>query len=214
MKQIKFYVAMFLLFAPLTYSYGATANDSLTFALRERATNREFVGGHISRAALDMLVWAADGNSHSGHGAPLRTAPSAMATYPIDMYYVIESVDSLADGIYRYDNAADSLVAVKDGKFLAKLQELGWGQGFVSKSNLVALMVYDRSRIEPKCKEGSDMYAYFECGHIGQNLLLMATSLGLGSVPKASFDPKAVGELLSIPSGQSVVYMICVGKID
>jgi len=105
-------------------------------------------------------------------------------------------------------------VLVKDGKFLAKLQELGWGQTFVSKSNLVAFMVYDPAKITPKCKEESDKYAYFECGHIGQNLLLMATSLGLGSVPKASFDPKAVGELLSIGPDKSVVYMICVGKVD
>lgn len=50
--------------------------------------------------------------------------------------------------------------------------------------------------------------------NIGQNLLLMATSLGLGSVPKGSFDPKAVGELLNIPTGQSAVYMICVGKVN
>jgi len=201
----------FAAFIPLA-SAPAQTNGSLRDALASRKTVRDFIKREMPQKHFDDLVWAAYGPTHKNGDRVMRTAPSAMATYPIELYFAVDSVAGVVSGLYRYDTSKESPVLVREGKFLQEIQDLGYGQEFVSRSNVVTIMVYDPSRIT-RSGENASKYAMMECGHIGQNILLMATSLGYGSVPKASFDPKKVGEFLGIDPGKEPVYMICVGGI-
>jgi nitroreductase len=54
-------------------------------------------------------------------------------------------------------------------------------------------------------------FALLETGHIAQNLLLEAVSLGLVGVPMTGFADQKVKAALKIPDGQETVYIIPVG---
>ena len=67
---------------------------SLEEALSQRRSTREFASGPLSERQLSQLLWAAQGaTSSDGY----RTAPSAGALYPLEIYVV------LATGFYHYD---------------------------------------------------------------------------------------------------------------
>ena len=56
-------------------------------------------------------------------------------------------------------------------------------------------------------------YAAFEAGHAGQNLLLQAVALDLGSVPVGSFRDDEVSRLLELPADEAPLYLFAVGRL-
>jgi SagB-type dehydrogenase family enzyme len=145
----------------------------------------------------------------------MRTAPSAGATYPIELYFVIHNAESTKDGIYYYDYEKEGMSATKIGKFLPDFKKAALDQEFISKLNLAAIMIFNPRKIEPDYGPEARKYAILECGHIAQNLLLMATSLGLGAVPVGAFSENELAAILGIDSEEKeIIYMVCIGSID
>ena len=69
---------------------------SVETALRLRRSVRDYTGEPLTRAELAQLLWAAQGIT----GAEgLRTAPSAGARYPLEVYVSVGDVIDLPTGI-------------------------------------------------------------------------------------------------------------------
>ena len=102
----------------------------------------------------------------------------------------------------------------KPGIFLPQVQKMSWDQEFISLSNAVFIMVYNPEKIEREYGNKSRDYALLECGHIAQNILLMATALKLGSVPVGAFSQRRLSGLLDLKADKTPLYMVCVGNID
>ncbi len=186
----------------------------LAWTLKNRKTIREITGGQMPTGYLNKLVWAAYGHTHNDGRAKMRTAPSAGATYPVELYMVVERVAELDNGIYRYSSRAEKPVLIKAGDYLSRVREVSLEQDFISLSNAAFIMVYNPQRIANRYGRDSRKYAILECGHIAQNILLMTTGLGLGGVPVGAFYQKRLGSILEIQDNREVLYMICVGTID
>ncbi len=189
-------------------------NCSLIEALKKRRTIREITGKKIGSSRLDQLVWAACGNTLKYEGVVFRTAPSAGATYPIELYAAINNTENYENGIYIYNKKTEKLDIVNNGAFLPEIQKMSWDQDFISLSNAIFLMVYDPKKIEKEYGVKSRDYALLECGHIAQNILLMAMAKGLGAVPVGAFSKKRLANLLNLKPDRKVLYMVCVGTID
>ena len=74
---------------------------SVEEALKARRTVREFAARGLDLQQVSQLLWGADGLSDPrGH----RTAASAGATYPLEIYLVVgeRGVADLPAGVYRY----------------------------------------------------------------------------------------------------------------
>ncbi len=188
-------------------------NSSLESALQNRRTVREFTGGHISRDVLDDLVWAAYGHTHSDGPKKMRTAPSAGATYPIEIYLVLHNVNDYTDGIYLHDIRNEQLISIKEGDYLNDICRASLEQDFIPLANVTFLLVYNPGRIVRRYGRESRKYALLECGHIAQNILLTAATRGLGSVPVGAFYQKRLGTILGLQKNREVLYMICVGTL-
>lgn len=188
-------------------------NHSLETALKTRQTVREFTGGSITRDILDDLIWAAYGHTHSDGSVKMRTAPSAGATYPLEIYLVLHNVNDTPDGIYLYDTQSDQLTVVKEGGYLNDICRVSLNQDFIPLANATFLLVYDPDRIVRHYGRESRKYALLECGHIAQNILLMAAARGLGNVPVGAFYQKRLGSILGLQKDREVLYMICVGTL-
>lgn len=189
-------------------------NYPLETALKTRQTVREFTGGRISRDILDDLIWAAYGHTHSDGSVKMRTAPSAGATYPLEIYLVLHNVNDYTDGIYLYDTRNERLTIVKEGEYLNDIYRASLEQDFILLGNVTFLLVYNPDRIVRHYGRESRKYALLECGHIAQNILLMAAARGLGSVPVGAFYQKRLGLILGLQKDREVLYMICVGTLE
>ena len=67
--------------------------------LQQRRSVRTFGKAPLSLAEVGQLLWAAQGISHP---RGLRTAPSAGALYPLELYVVAGKVEGLPPAVYRY----------------------------------------------------------------------------------------------------------------
>jgi SagB-type dehydrogenase family enzyme len=179
---------------------------TLEEALAQRRSIRSFDDQLLTRAELGQLLWAAQGiTSPSG----LRTAPSAGALYPLEVYAVTP------DGAYRYQPQGHQLVLQVQGDVRSALAAAALSQSSVSDAPTVIVIAAVYARTAQKYgQERSPRYVHLEAGHAAQNVLLQAVALGLGAVPIGAFYDEQVKEVLRLPADQQPLYLIPVGHPD
>ena len=176
---------------------------SLEEALARRRSVREFSAKPLAKEQLGQLLWAAQGTSH---GDGLRTAPSAGALSPLEIYLATSA------GFFHYDPVRHELQRRSDCDLRPELHRAALVQEPVLKAPAVFIVtaVYERT-IRKYGADRSPRYVHLEAGHAAQNLLLEAVALGLGSVPIGAFDDPLVQKVLSLPPEQQPIYLIPVG---
>lgn len=177
---------------------------SLEAALAGRRSVREFSDRPLAAAELGQLLWAAQGiTDPRGY----RTAPSAGALYPLEIYVVT------AGGLYHYQPARHALAVVGGSDVRQALYEAALRQEAVSRAPAVFVIaaVYERTAVKYGA-ERSPRYVHLEAGHAAQNVLLQAVALGLGAVPIGAFDDGAIQEAMGLPAEEQPLYLIPVGR--
>lgn len=180
---------------------------SLEEALAQRRSVREFVPGALTLAEVSRLVWAAQGATKPEG----RTAPSAGATYPLEVYLAVGEVKGLAAGVYRYLPRAHRLETVTDGDMRRPLAAAAVDQQWIGRAALVVVIAAAFERTTARYGRRGERYVHMEAGHAAQNLLLEATALGLGATPVGAFNDAEVSRLLHLPGGETPLYLIPVG---
>ncbi|OGO19260.1 MAG: nitroreductase [Chloroflexi bacterium RBG_16_48_8] len=177
---------------------------SLERALRNRRSVREFTDEPLSIDEISQLLWAAQGiTDPRGY----RTAPSAGALYPIELYVVSE------EGLSHYDPQDHSLTLIQEGDLRAELCNAALNQEPISEAPVTFVLTVVYERVEVKYGPArSPRYVHLEAGHAAQNLLLQAVSLDLGATPIGAFEDKRVQSLLGLPSHHEPLYLIPVGR--
>ncbi len=176
---------------------------SVEEAIAKRRSVRAFADRRLSMMQVSQLVWAAQGVTDSSRG--FRAAPSAGATYPLELYVVT------SDGAFHYLPGSHRLVQISDRDLRTDLAEAALGQGSVRQApvSLVFAAVYERTRA--RYGERAERYVHMEAGHAAENVHLQAVALGLGSVPVGAFDDRRAAKLLGLPAEQAVLYIVPVG---
>jgi SagB-type dehydrogenase family enzyme len=181
---------------------------SIERALAERRSVREFARGALTLPQVAQLLWAAQGVTH-GNGA--RTAPSAGALYPLELYLVAGEVHDLAPGLYRYVPGRHQLEPVAAGDMRRELCDAALEQECVAEGAAVFVFTAVERRTTRKYGQRGVRFVHIEAGHAAQNLALEATALGLGSVTVGAFDDDAVARLLNLPKDETPLYLMPVG---
>jgi SagB-type dehydrogenase family enzyme len=176
---------------------------SVEEAMARRRSIRQFARRELTLEQVGQLAWAAQGITEPARG--LRTAPSAGATYPMEIYLVKR------DGVFHYLPKGHKLERVSAEDKRAALAQAALGQSSVQEAavDVVIAAVYERTR--QRYGDRAERYVHIEAGHIGQNLHLQAVALGLGSVSVGAFDDAAVSKTLGLPSEQAPLYIIPIG---
>jgi len=181
---------------------------SLEEALSKRRSIRAYSNEPLSLRETSQLLWAAQGVT-SPRG--FRTAPSAGALYPMELYLVVSEVEGLTPGIYHYDPHEHALRRTKEGDFRGRLADAALGQSAIRNAplSLVVPAVYERTA--RKYGDRAVRYVRMEAGHIAQNLYLQATALGLGTVTIGAFYDERVQEALGIE--EEPLYIMPIGRL-
>jgi hypothetical protein len=173
-------------------------------ALSLRRTNRNIAGSALSPQVLSNLLWAAWGvNREPG---ALRTAPSAMAVFEMDLYVF------LPEGVYVFDPIAHALKPVLTGDHRAQTGN----QPDVGKAPVTLLYVADLAKYSSGSMTVSDpavqlAWSNAHAGFIAQDVYLYAASEGLACWFRAMIDPAALSKLLNLRPAQKPLYSQGIG---
>ncbi len=176
--------------------------ESLEEALLERRSVRAFTGQRLTLTELSQLLWAAQGITAEWGG---RTAPSAGALYPLEVYVVTQ------DGLYHYLPEGHRAELLSRTDLRVQLSRAALGEAAVYGAPAVFVITAVYARTTAKYGDRGERYVQLEAGHVAQNLLLQAVALGLAGVPIGAFSDDDVGRLLDLPSDRVPLYLIPVG---
>ena len=190
---------------PAVESKGAM---SLEEAIQGRRSVREFARRDLALKDVSQLLWAAQGIT-SRHG--FRTAPSAGALYPLEIYVVATSVEGLSAGAYRYRPKTHELVNVRGGDLRRPLAAAALGQRAVGQAPAVLVIASVYARTAKKYGERGRRYVQIEVGHVAQNVYLQAAARGLGTVLIGAFHDEDVRDALGLPPDQEPLGLMPVG---
>jgi len=187
----------------------ATDGDvTLERALQARRSERDYSKRPLSLADVAQLLWAAQGITSRGGG---RTAPSAGALYPLELYLVAGNVDSLPEGVYRYQAKGHRLRLTTEGDPRKPLAKAALGQSWVRRAPAVLVVAGVYARSAKKYGQRARRYTHIEVGHAAQNVYLQAGARGLGTVIVGAFDDAAVQSVLGLPPDHRPLALMPVG---
>jgi SagB-type dehydrogenase family enzyme len=181
---------------------------SIEEALKKRRSQRNFPEKPLTFRQVSQLLWAAQGITDTGR---MRSAPSAGATYPLEVYILVKNVEELDPGIYHFNPDKTTLTKILSGDKSSELMAASLGQNFVETAaiNLVFAAVYERTT--DRYGDRGERYVHMEVGHAGQNVYLQCESLGLGTVFVGAFDDEEVANVLNLPEDEKPLYIMPVG---
>ncbi|NMA92632.1 MAG: SagB/ThcOx family dehydrogenase, partial [Firmicutes bacterium] len=107
---------------------------SIEEALYNRVSRRSFGAGSLNRAQVGQLLWAAGGLGVDSAAGVSRTAPSAGATYPLELYLVVGRVEGMEAGLYHYDHRDHSLDILQKGDLRDWLAGAALGQQMIERA--------------------------------------------------------------------------------
>ena len=186
-----------------------SGEKSLEALLQQRRSVREYQEAALDLSAIGQLLWAAQGITDP---QGFRTAPSAGALYPLELYVVAGNVDGLSPGMYHYHPDKHRLQQTEAGDLRHMLARAALAQPWVKAAAAVVVVtaVYDRTT--GKYGERGIRYVHMEVGHAAQNLFLQAEALGLAAVVVGAFEDDAVAKVLKLSTDVKPLMLIPVAR--
>jgi len=180
-----------------------TGPVSFEEALAKRRSVRQFSSQPLKRSQISQLAWAGQGITEPQRG--LRTAPSAGATYPIELLF------ATPEGLFAYRPIDHSLMQIGSQDIRNDLAVAASGQESIAGAGCDIIVAGSVRKLTDQYKEKARTYMYMEAGHIAQNIELQAVCLGLGSVSVGGFDSKEIRKVSKLTRTLEPLYIICIG---
>ena len=172
---------------------------SLEAALWARRSTRTLTRDSIALADVGQLLWSAQGvNRLDGH----RTAPSAGATYPLELYVVAARVRDLPAGVYHYLPRTHELETVTTGGRLQALVDSATRQAWQADAAAAFVFAAVYERAAQRYHDRAERYVPMDAGFAAQNLYLQAAALHLGTTFAGSFQDTTLARVIGLPAGQ------------
>lgn len=185
-----------------------TGTISVEQALKSRRSVRSFKPEPITLDELSQLLWAAQGVT----GGHYRTAPSAGALYPLELYVAAGNVEGLDAGVYRYNPESHALSQVRKGDVLKSLSRAAYWQDHAGAGAIAIVFSAVYERTTGKYGKQGIRFAHMEAGHAGQNVYLQAEALGLGTVVIGVFMDSSVKRILRMKDDGRPLSIMPVGR--
>lgn len=188
-----------------------SSNVSIEEALQGRRSIRQYANKPLTLQEVSQLLWSAQGITNE---RGFRTAPSAGATFPLEIYLMVNNVMGLQRGIYHYIPATNRLRLLHSKDVARDLTRASLGQAMVHEAGAVIIFGAVYERTTQRYGERGIRYVYNEIGHASQNVHLQAVSLDLGTVVIGAFRDEEVEQILNLDPEVRVLYLMPVGKLN
>ena len=198
--------------APADLDVGAR---DLRAAIEARVSVRRYADAPLSLDELSFLLWCTQGvKSVEGDYATMRTVPSAGARHALETVLLVNRVEGLEPGLYRFLPIEHKLVVLRTGAETAQeVTRACLGQGMVAGSAATFIWVAVVHRMAWRYGQRGYRYLHLDAGHTCQNLYLAAEAVGCGVCAIAAFDDEDMSRVLGLDGeDQFAIYVATVGK--
>ncbi|HEX6289634.1 MAG TPA: SagB/ThcOx family dehydrogenase [Herpetosiphonaceae bacterium] len=195
---------------PPSFEGGLATED----AMRRRRSTRSYAAAPMTLDQLSRLLFLTGGLTSERWGHRLRATPSSGALYPIEIYAVVHQVEGLSAGLYHYGVQAHSLEQLQSVDLRELVVRQGLMQEFLGQASVVLFFTVIFQRMRWKYQDRTYRYGLIEAGHLGQNVYLAATSMGLGACAVGAFMDDAINAMLGVDgTEEAAIYMLAVGTV-
>ncbi len=184
-------------------------------AIEQRVSVRQYSKEPLSLEELSLLLWLTQGVKEvTKRPVTLRTVPSAGARHAFETFVLVNRVQGLTPGVYRFVAIEHGLVEVDLSEGIAsRLEKACWKQKMVSNSAVTFFWAADVQRMTWRYVERGYRYLHLDAGHVCQNLYLAGEALGCGTCAIAAYEDDELNQLLGLDGEEMlVVYLAALGK--
>ncbi|TLN03736.1 SagB/ThcOx family dehydrogenase, partial [bacterium] len=183
--------------------------------IEERITVRHYSDEPLSLEELSYLLWVTQGvRQVTARPVTLRNVPSAGARHAFETYLLVNRVNGLVPGLYRFVAGEHALLLVDGSPDVnARLTTACFEQKQVGTSAVTFFWVAVLERMYWRYGERGYRYLLLDAGHVCQNLYLAAGALGSGACAIGHYDDDALNAELGLDGEQLfTVYAATLGK--
>jgi SagB-type dehydrogenase family enzyme len=193
---------------------------SLEETIQRRRSVRRYRKESLDLSQLSQILWSAQGITGTRE---FRAAPSAGATYPLEIFAFIGKQSIIASeskqtpkvlqaGIYHYEADSHSLSLHKPSDLRPDLARATLDQEFIIDApvDIVICAIYHRTSY--RYGRRGKRYVHIEVGHVGENIHLQAVALGLATVEVGAFNDEEVWQILGVEEQIKPLYIMPLGK--
>jgi SagB-type dehydrogenase family enzyme len=189
------------------------ATMPLERALERRRSVRAFDAEPLECRELSRLLGLACGITARDSTVPHRAYPSGGALYPIEVYPIVLSVRDVAPAAYHYATLDGVLEEVRSLSGLESMQRAVPELVRQARPSVVIMLTMMFARSNDKYGERGYRFGLLEAGHIAQNIVLVASGLGLDTVCLGGFFDDDMNELLHLDDRiEAAIYGVLVGR--
>ena len=205
-----------LIALPGSDAFKVFRGTDLVDAIGNRCSHRRFSHSPLKLLELSFLLWATQGiNEVIAPGCALRTVPSAGCRHAFETYLLVNSVETLASGVYRYLPVEHALVFEHDVDSLQlQLTQATLEQSFISTAPVTFAWTVIPYRMEWRYDIAAHRVIALDAGHLCQNLYLACEAIGAGTCAIAAYHQVKMDELLQVDGeDEFTLYLAPVGKV-
>ena len=184
-------------------------------AILRRRSVRQYSPEAIRLDELAFLLWASQGVKHiSSRPSTARTVPSAGARHAFETYLLINRVEGLQPGLYRYIAIEHALLPVDlSAGWNENIADACLKQEQVRQSAVTFIWVAVVERMTWRYPVRGYRYLFLDAGHVCQNLYLAAEAVNCGVCAIAAYDDEVINPLLGLDGEeQFVIYLGSLGR--
>lgn len=194
---------------------------SVEETLQGRRSIRAYEDKPLTLEEISQILWSAYGITRPIEDGPdflrggLRTAASAGALYPLEVYLVARNVDGLAPGVYWYKSETHQLAIISSEDRWEALSDAGLNQPHfnTAAAALVYSAVFERNT-EKYGDRGRERYVCMDLGHSAQNVYLQAYALKIGTCAIGAFSDMALMQAIGMTREEEPLYIMPLGKVE
>jgi SagB-type dehydrogenase family enzyme len=130
----------------------------------------------------------------------------------LELFFYSARVEGLQPGLYHYNPLKNNLRLLQDGDNTAKISQSLLQPNMTLHASAIMFVTAVFERTIFKYQDRGYRYILLEAGHVAQNMNLVATALGYGSVNIGGFFDREIDEFLDLDGvTHSTIYMIAIG---
>ena len=190
-------------------------NQPFFKVLHDRKSRRKYTEDPLSLEELSYLLWCTQGVKRVHKLGVMRTVPSSGARSPFETYLVINRVEGITPGLYRYISLKHKLLWLKPIQNPEKtIGDLAYNMDFVGRGAVIFCWVAVPYRTEWRYTIVAHKFIAIDIGLVCENLYLACEAAGLGTVAIGYYEQKKFDALLDLDGIDEFVILIApVGKI-
>jgi SagB-type dehydrogenase family enzyme len=187
----------------------------LRLTIEQRTSIRDYQNIPLTINEFSYLLWCTQGvNSVHKNSFTKRNVPSAGARHALETYLLINNIEGINPGLYRFLAIEHSLISVSADKDIAdRIIRACSNQSFIKSSAVTFIWAAVQDRMTWRYGDRGFRYMLLDAGHICQNLYLSAESINCGTCAIGAFSDDELNSVLGLDGREMfVIYLATVGK--